>query len=262
MSALRRVVLFLVCYFAILVVASKVKQLVPVAFGPLAWGVVSAAVLYGMTLLFTHRDGRTARDVGAKIDTGSAWRLLLGIAIGVAVYLLTLLVIRAAAGPIVIARASSVSLAAVALAVGTYLALSSMEELGFRGYALRTLDAQLGLWPALAITALAFALSHLAFGWPWQALLFGVLPSAVLFGMAAIASRGLAMPIGVHAGVNLASWAFGEKDTPGLFTVTVPASATASLGSVAPVSGVIVTLGAAVAFWSWHRWRSAAKGTP
>lgn len=41
------------------------------------------------------------------------------------------------------------------LPIATYLALSSMEELGFRGYALRTLDAQFGVWPALALAAIA-----------------------------------------------------------------------------------------------------------
>jgi membrane protease YdiL (CAAX protease family) len=136
--------------------------------------------------------------------------------------------------------------------VGTYLALSLMEELGFRGYPLRTLVPTLGPWRAQAIVAVAFALSHIGFGWPLRTVLFGVLPNALLFGAAALASRGLAMPIGLHAALNISRWAVGETDVSGFWTLTVAESGRDRVATSAPFIGIGVTVVATISLWGWY----------
>jgi Type II CAAX prenyl endopeptidase Rce1-like len=123
-----------------------------------------------------------------------------------------------------------------------------MEELGFRGYPLRTLVPGLGLWPAQAIVAVAFSLCHLAFGWSWTTILLGVIPSALLFGMAAIASRGLAVPIGLHAGVNLAQSSMSGNSSWGFWKLAMDDQARGRITALSPISGVAVTVGVMLGF--------------
>jgi membrane protease YdiL (CAAX protease family) len=147
---------------------------------------------------------------------------------------------------------TSIHWSGVLLTFGTLLALSCMEELGFRGYPLRALVPTLGPWGAQALVAVAFALSHFLYGWSWASVVFGVLPSAFLFGAAALASGGLAMPIGLHMALNVAQWSIGEKESTGFFTQTVDQTARARIEQVAPITGMAVILAMAAVLWWWH----------
>jgi membrane protease YdiL (CAAX protease family) len=98
----------------------------------------------------------------------------------------------------------------------------------------------------LGLTAVAFGLSHLLYGWSWSAVLLGVIPSGLLFGAAAIVGRGLAFPMGVHAALNLAAWSIGMKETPGPWTVVLAAGTEQRVGAVGPWIGLGVTLAPAL----------------
>jgi membrane protease YdiL (CAAX protease family) len=224
--------------------------------GNLVWGVVSCAVLLPLTLLFARYDGRGSRSVGLGFGRGSIPRLSLGVLVGLSVYGLILLLVSVVAGPIRLTPAADVQLGPFLLTACTILILSCMEELGFRGYPLRTLVPALGMWPAQGLVAAAFGLCHLLFGWSWSSILTGVVPCGLLFGMAAAASGGLAMPIGVHAGLNAALWLVGETGTPGLWTTAVDDRAAARVAAVAKGVSVAVVLLAALAFFL----RSRIKG--
>lgn len=52
--------------------------------------------------------------------------------------------------------------------------------------------------------------------------LFGAFVGSILFGMAALTTRGLAVPIGVHAAWNFGEWIVGEKEIPGLWKPVIP----------------------------------------
>lgn len=192
---------------------------------PLVWGSVSSAGVLLLTMLFLRLERRGAAEIGLAPDRGSAARFLLGTLFGLALFAAHLLVIRVFAGPIGFARADGHGWSGIA----TFLALSCMEELGYRGYPLRTLEARLGRWPAQLIVAVVFTLNHLLYGWtlPKAA---GVLPPALLFGAVALRSRGLAMPIALHAAWNVADWASGGFAWP------------AGTAAVAPVSYVVLFL--------------------
>ena len=72
---------------------------------------------------------------------------------------------------------------------------------------------------------------------------------SLLFGMATIASRGLAVPIGLHTAWNFGEWTMGLKGSPGLWKPEGQRSSGAS-GMVS--YGVVAGLGI-LAFWLWHR---------
>lgn len=181
--------------------------------------------------------------------------------IGGALYPLTLWLLSATVAPLQLSAPAWPTGRQWLLAVTGYLALASMEELGFRAYALRTLVAAIGRWKAQLVVAVAFGLTHVAYGWAWSTVLLGVMPSGLLFGAVALRRGGLGSAVGVHAGINLAQWVLGAKPTPGVWTLDADPAQAARLASSAPFIAAAVTLLAAALVWWWPlTWRQAAPG--
>lgn len=246
-KSLARVALFWIAYIAILVGTGMLKAMAPGKAGPLVWGVAASALLLALTVILgrAHDAPRPPR-----VGRGSLVRFAIGAAIGVAVVAVNLVVVRLFVGPITIVANLAGPLPAGAwLAAFTFLALSCMEELGFRGYALRELIASTGVIRAQVIVAVAFGLSHVLYGWSITAIAMGVIPTGVLFGVVAVASGGLAMPIGLHAALNMALWALSAKEDPGIWTVVVPPASQATMGATSPWIGT-----AAVLLWAFLIW--------
>lgn len=260
---LRRVALFWIAYFVILFLASIPRGMAPPSWAQLVWGLVATPPLLALAVFLARREVPPLRAIGASPGGRDVAPLLGGLLLGFASYAAVLLAISLLVTPIRLAAAPAPAAGPLLLAVGTVFVLAYMEELGFRGYSLRALEGVVGTWPAQGLVALAFALSHFAFGWEWSQVLYGVLPSAVLFGAVAHRSGGLAMPTGVHAAMNLAREATGERgDTP-LWTIVADDGATASLATAAPLIGLVVTLLVAAAVWWWPARRTVPhSGAP
>ncbi|HYC93630.1 MAG TPA: type II CAAX endopeptidase family protein [Thermoanaerobaculia bacterium] len=212
--------------------------------GQLSWATACSVGMLLLTLLFLRLERRRAGDIGLALDRGSVPRFLVGGAIGLGMFAVQLGVVSIFAGRIGFERTGGNAL----LAIATFLALSCAEELAFRGYALRTLDARLGRWPAQLIVAVAFALAHVAYGFP-VSYAAGVLPAGLVYGAAAVRSRGLAMPIALHAAWNLADWLVGGKGEPGLWRMALPEGTP----MVAGISYVALHLVVAAIFFAMPR---------
>jgi uncharacterized protein len=104
----------------------------------------------------------------------------------------------------------------------------------------------------VVVTAIAFATFHLLFGWPLETVLVGVLPSGILFGTAAVVSGGLALPIGLHAAVNITMWAVGEKGAPGFVVLSIDPVQAAAAARFSPAIGAAVPLLVGAALWRWY----------
>jgi membrane protease YdiL (CAAX protease family) len=246
-----RVVLFWCCYLVVLVAAWMMKAKVPVAWEQMVWGVGSSVALLALTAAFLWWERCTFGEVGMNVEAMSLPRWIAGMVIGLATFGVVVLLVRGFAGGMHFARGGA-SAQAMVMSGCTFLALACMEEIGFRGYALRTLVRALGMWPAQVIVAIAFGLCHLAYGWSGVNILLGVIPSALLFGFAATSSRGLAMPIGVHAGVNFAQWAVSGD--AGIWKLVFGAQLRARVELLSRVVGVAVVLVVAFVFWRVQVW--------
>jgi membrane protease YdiL (CAAX protease family) len=99
--------------------------------------------------------------------------------------------------------------------------LAAYEEIAFRGYPMRRLLYAFGIWPTLLLVALVFAMYHVVLGWGLVPALIGTSAGSMLFGMAAISTRGLAFPIGVHAGWNFVTWCLGAGGV-GIWKMSFP----------------------------------------
>ena len=91
-----------------------------------------------------------------------------------------------------------------------FLALSAMEEMTFRGLVLFELNARYGAFMAQVFVAIVFVLYHIAGAWNWSMLL-GTFFASFVFSSAALYTRGLALPIGLHAAWNFSSWFLSDK---------------------------------------------------
>jgi hypothetical protein len=215
-------------------------------------GVITSGCTFALTLLFLRWDKLSLADAGAAPASRSVFRLLAGLIGGLILVVMQLCVLLSA-GHITLQRTHDAGLASTGLALLTYMALACREELAFHGYALRRLEQPFGLWIAQLIIAIVFALEHVAGGVTWIHAFTGAAIGSLLFGMAALATRGLAVPIGMHAGWNFGQWMLGGKDSSGLWKQVVEPGLARRAELNISVSYIVVFLLATLAFWIVYR---------
>lgn len=251
-STLLRVAAFFVAFNLIMYAASVPKGMAPRWAADIVWGGLSSLGIYAFTVFLLARERRSRSELGIVPTRGSATRLVGGLLIGTTVWGAQMGIISLTLGPLTMSAAATRPSATTWLAViASFLALSAMEELGFRAYLLRTLISVLGVWPTQLAVAALFGLWHLVFGWPWQTVLMGVVPSGLLFGVMAVRSNGMAMPIGLHAALNIGLWSVGAKEAPGAWILNTSPAHTARVETLAPWVGMTVTLLATAVIARW-----------
>jgi membrane protease YdiL (CAAX protease family) len=239
----------------ILAVLSPLVARIAGQFSVLVTGEVAAVWAYFLTVFFARWDGISLKDVGAIPTTGTAHRFGAGFLIG------SLLVALTAAASFGInhvhwTRDPNVGWKAAAYALATYLVLACREELAFHGYPLRNLKRHFGIWPAQLFIALLFAVEHRIGGYTWPQAILGAGLGSLLFGMAAIATRGLAVPIGLHCAWNFGQWLIGEKDSAGKWTETIAAGHEQTSYVARFAVYIVIICSATLSFWLWNRCRA------
>lgn len=111
------------------------------------------------------------------------------------------------------------------------------------------------MWASLLILGLVFTLEHIAGGLSWPNPLLGPLSGAILFGMAALATRSIAVPLGIHFAFNLGQWVMGQKETAGLWRVSVDPAFQKQAEALGYAGYLLGTLVATFCFWLWYRRR-------
>jgi membrane protease YdiL (CAAX protease family) len=249
---LGRVVLFILGCAVMLATAEPVAARVSGKWSAFLTSTFASIGAFALTALFVRWERLSLADVGVAINTRSVARLTVGFLVGLLLVALWA-AFSAAVGPVRWARAPAGGSPGVMTALVTYVVLSCREELAFRGYPLRRLDRLFGLWAAQLFVAIVFAAEHKLGGPPWGQALLGPGVGSLLFGMAAIATRGLAVPIGVHAAWNFGQWALGLKGGPGLWQGVVKDGLQESAHRTRMISYLIVIGAATLAFWLWDR---------
>lgn len=82
--------------------------------------------------------------------------------------------------------------------------------------------------------------------------LLGASIGSLLFGMASIATRGLAVPIGIHAAWNFGQWVIGFRELPGLWRPIIEDGYTAHVNHALFAGYWIVFVGGIALFWRIH----------
>lgn len=190
-AAVRALLFLLVCSPVILF-----PRAIPVAH-PFLLLVIVLAISYA----FVRSEGRSLSVLGLEVS----WRPIREAATGFLGGAAVILVVAACIGITLSfpwARNPQFSGAAVVFSLLWLLMGNAVEELIFRGYSFERLIASVGLWKAQGVTAVLFAIFHLANGWSWQAALFGTTVGSLLFGMVFVRWRSVPAATGVHVAAN------------------------------------------------------------
>jgi membrane protease YdiL (CAAX protease family) len=167
------------------------------------YAAVVTALLLAATVLALRWDGTGLHSLGFVPTRDRFRELALGLTLGAVLFALMAIVRGAMAGAEWTFSELNASLAA---GLVTALLFLLPEELLFRGYAFQRLVHAVGAWPGILMSAALFGLYHLAGSgmWGMGAFFQAAMPAlgGVLFGWAAVRTRGLALPIGLHLGGN------------------------------------------------------------
>jgi membrane protease YdiL (CAAX protease family) len=247
-----RVLLFFIACAALLAIAAAIeRQFAGLPTGMLTGAVTSVGTLL-LTAVFVRWEGLRLEDVGAAITRRSPTRFAIGFILGLLLVALHMAIVGFV-GHTRWARTQGVGFPDIATSLIIYFLLSCREELAFRGYPLRRLHQLFGLWAAQSVVALAFAIEHVGGGSTWENALFGAGVGSLLFGMAAIATRGLAVPIGLHAAWNFGDWMRGGKGSGGLWHPVGAEAFRDRADLVGMIGYFTVMLSATLTFWWVYR---------
>lgn len=245
---LAHVILFMFGCALVLVLSSALVPKLPGMWSEVCLGVATSVIAFGLTALFVRWDGVTLDDVGAAPNRSSPLRLMVGFFFGSCI-VSAWAIICVASGYIRWSYQPSTEYSSALVALAAYLALACREELSFHGYPLRQLQRGWGVWGAQAFVAIVFAFEHRLGGSPWVQAVFGAAVGSLLFGMASIATRGLAVPIGIHAAWNFGTWLLGMKGEGGVWRQIVE-PANERNAEVLGMAAYVAMLGAATfLFW-------------
>ncbi len=225
-------VLFCIVFTVILVVFSFAKSFIPNNFERLAHGIIGTLAAFLATVLFLRFDKKRFPDIGLTFQRKTIIKFFTGVVVGIGIMglLVTSIIyftnVEIEANP----RSNFLNFFLLTLPL---IPLAFMEELGFRAYPLQILKDNTGIRLSIIITSILFALYHIVNGWTIAGSFYGPGVWGLVFGMAAIYSKGIAMPTGIHYAANLTTSAFGEtKDTVSIWTLKQPGSAIAKQGGI------------------------------
>jgi len=213
-------------------------------------GLLTVPVTFGLTALFIRREHRRLAYYGFEFTAATWLRFLIGLVLG-------FVLVAAQTGLMVLGGGIRWETAAslnpsMLLPVAGYLLLATREEIAFRGYPFRKLT-ETSPWAAQLIIALLFAIEHRLGGSSWENAVVGAGVGSLVFGMAALTTRGLALPIGLHAAWNIGDWVRGGKGPGGLWHLVV-APERARHASAVAMGTYLIVLGAAFAgLWAWRQ---------
>lgn len=204
-----RAVLLPIAFTILLVGASFLKQLLPPQYERMSYGLIGSLVAIVVTWIFIKWNKASWADLGLGWDAKTIAKSLMGLVIGIvlaAVMVGTMVICT----DVSIAINDAPAILPFLMTTTALIPLAWMEEMAFRGYAFQELYGGLGLRNTQIIIAIVFALYHVAGGQGLASAFLGPGCFAFVFGLARVKSGGLALPTGIHIGLNLFNASIGQ----------------------------------------------------
>jgi hypothetical protein len=157
------------------------------------------------------------------------------------------------------------ALAGLLPVIGVLAAAAVAEEVLFRGFLFQRFIDGLGVWPAQIVIAALFTLTHSdalrEIG--TQGLLAGanIFLASIMFGLAFVRTRSLALPLGLHFAANvvqgpLLGFGVSGDDQPGWLTPVMVADqhwmTGGAFGLEASVPGFVSVVAMTLLLWAWR----------
>jgi len=218
-------VLFWIAFILLLVGAGILSSSFPGQGSRLAYGIGGTGAALLTTYLFIHLHRSSFTSIGLHWDNKSALRFFLGLLLGGIVMAIIIAILYSITNLQWERNYSSFSIEMIT-GYAAILPLALMEEIAFRAYPFVTLHKRYGLWITQLIVAIAFALYHLPGGQSLTGVLAGAGIWALVFGLAAAWSGGIAMPFGIHVALNAGQLIMGLKgNESAIWKISTPTNA-------------------------------------
>jgi membrane protease YdiL (CAAX protease family) len=217
-----KAILFCIVFVALFILFSFVKSFIPNHYERLAHGIIGTLAALVTTLLFLKFDKKSFSDIKLRFEQSTLLKFFAGIITGV-------MIMGFLAWGVIYFSNSVIEINPQGdfwrflLITAPLLPLAFMEELGFRAYPLEVLKSNVGIRASMIITSLLFALYHIVNGWPVATSFYGPAVWGLIFALAAIYSKGIAMPTGIHYAANLTTSAFGTVNNTTSLWIIKPA---------------------------------------
>jgi uncharacterized protein len=256
---LARVLLFCLSCAVALAASSRLTKEMPKPWSQHVLVLIACMVTIGLTILFVRWEGLRLSDIGVIPGRQSISRIGIGFMIGLllAIGHATLVMLF---GHVKLVRSPTMGFSYFISGFLLYLFIACREELAFRGYPLRSLNYVLGAWKAQAIIFVVFSLEHVAGGMNWIQAFLGPGVGAILFGIAAIKTKGIALPIGLHTTWNFGQWSLGFKNEPGIWQSVIEKGYETQVEQVGFICYWVVMSLTILAFYCYYR--NNAKAAP
>jgi membrane protease YdiL (CAAX protease family) len=196
----------------------------------MVYGIAGTIAAIITIYLFLKNERQSFRQISLVLELKSLARFLSGYLIGTVICIIMISILIMSSDLELHKNHSFVINPTIIIGYLAILPLALMEELAFRSYPFIKLNSRSDFRMTQLVVALAFAAYHIIGGQGVMSSLLGPGVWAYVFGLAAIRSGGIAMPLGIHVAANASQAMAGMKlkrDAIWLLDYKVPPAADA-----------------------------------
>jgi len=219
-STLGRVLFFYLCCLLVLLFTSRVTKGLGTDLADLVSIFLACILTFCLVYLFTRWEKVALADVGVVPGKNTVQRFIVGYCIGLCIAAIQA-VTMVGFGHLQLMFVSRNTAVEIVIPFLLYFLVACREELVFRSYFLRRLDHSFAAPVALLVMVVVFILEHVLAGMNWKMAIVGSGLGGLLFGIAALKTKGLALPVGLHSAWNFGQWMVGFKNGPGVWKAVV-----------------------------------------
>lgn len=226
LKSLLKSVGFIVLYFLFGAALSQLKPLFPAEYERYAQGFLGTIGALLTVFVYLKVEKKSARDYGLNWKKNTLAKFAVGLVLGLVVAAI-MIFSQIEYSQLIVARNRHVSALPFLFWSLAFIPLAFMEEIAFRSYPLRTLSKTFGFRTTQFILAILFAVYHILMMWSPQTSFLGPGIWALAYALAAVWSGGIAVPTGLHFGVNfLAALIGGKTGIEPMWTISFPENTT------------------------------------
>ena len=253
-----RVMLFYACSVVVFAFISGLTKRIHSGFTDLFSIFLATLLTFLLILFFVHWDKIKLKNIGFIPGRKEGIRFVSGFTIGFIMVMLQVL-ITLCFGHYQIKLEQSVSFISCLPFLFLYFFAALREELVSRSYTLRSLNYATGPITAIIITTVLFITEHIVAGMDWRMAILGNGLGAILFSVAALKTKGLALPLGLHFAWNLGQWLFGLKNGQGVWAPVIESGFESQVQIVATTAYVLVMVASIIGICIFYKTASLAE---
>ncbi|UOU98028.1 CPBP family intramembrane metalloprotease [Chryseobacterium daecheongense] len=246
-----RVILFYFTCTLLFIAITGFTNIFSKPFGELLSVILASLLTLAFAILFAKWEHLSLRQIGIIPGRFTIKRFFSGCLISFLAVSLQVLIVYCF-NHLTLKLVHTLDIGVIFFHVMLYFFVACREELVFRSYALRALNYKFRSVFALFVITVIFIVEHLVAGMEWKMAVIGSGLGGLLFGIAALKTKGLALPMGLHFAWNFGQWITGFKNQAGIWEATVDKgyeTETQNIGLGAYVFAILIALALILRFY-------------